>query len=413
MTTTPRRTSWSGTVPYHFAAEHRPDDLDALRRLVTTTPRLRPVGTGHTFNDVADGAEAVALTAFDTVEVLDDGAAVRVGAGLTHARLAEELAPHGLALANLASLPHLNVAGAVATATHGSGTRTGNLATQVRAVELVLASGDVLAVRRGDPDFPGVVVNLGVLGVVTALELDVVPAVDHRQVVLPDADVASLADRLADLHRLGRSVSVFTRWDDAPSHVWVKWRDGELDPAPGWEALGLAPATEELHPIPGLDPVHCTAQQGVPGPWVERLPHFRPGFLPSAGDEVQSEYHLAAEHGPAAVRALQEVGHLLDSALLTSEIRAVAADDLWLSPQSGQDTCSFHFTWTADLTLSSAAALVVEHALEPFAPRPHWGKHFALDVRGLYPRLPDFEALRRRLDPDGVLVGPWYDRVLA
>jgi xylitol oxidase len=400
-------------VRYGFAAEHRPGDLDALRSLVAGARRIRPVGTGHTFNDVADGAQAVSVAHLRDVQVSEDRTWARVGAGLTHAELATSLQPEGLALANLASLPHLNVAGAVATATHGSGRRTGNLATQVRGVELVTADGDIASFGRDEPDFDGVVVNLGVLGVVSALELDLVPAAPHRQVVLPDADVATLPERLLDLLDLGRSVSVFTRWDDAPQHVWVKWRDGDPDPAPAWTAAGLAPADEDLHPIPGLDPVHCTAQQGRPGPWVERLPHFRPGFLPSAGDEVQSEYHVPLAHARDAALALQEVGHLLDSALLTSEVRAVAADDLWLSPQSGQDTCSFHFTWVVDTTLADAAARVVEQTLTPFAPRPHWGKHFTLDVRDRYPRLPDFEALRHRLDPDGVFTGPWYERTLA
>lgn len=402
-------------MPYHFGREHHPRDLDALRTLVAGSSRLRPVGTAHTFNDLPDAApdadvDAVSLATFDGVQVGDDRTWVKVGAGLTHARLAVALEPHGLALENLASLPHLNVAGAVATATHGSGSRTRNLATQVRAVELVLASGDLLTLRRDEPDFEGAVVGLGLLGVVHALELDVVPAVDHRQLVLHDDDVEGLPDRLHAILDLGRSVSVFTRWDDGPHRVWVKWRTD--DPTPDHRALDLRLADEPEHPIAGLDAVHCTLQGGVPGPWVERLPHFRPGFLPSVGDEVQSEYHVPREHGPDAARAVASVGHLLDAALMTSEIRAVAADTLWLSPQLDRDTCSFHFTWTGDTTLAAAAALVVEEALAPFSPRPHWGKHFAMDVRDVHPRLPDFLDLRERLDPGRTFVNPWAERVL-
>lgn len=413
VTSAPRRSSWSGTVDYHFTAEHRPTSLDELRRVVAGSRALRPVGTAHSFSDLPDGAEAVNLAALSEVEVAEDRSSVRVGAGLTHAGLAAALAPHGLALENLASLPHLNVVGAVATATHGSGRRTRNLATQVRALDLVTASGDLLSLRRGDPDFDGAVVGLGLLGVVHAVELDVVPAVDHRQLVLHDDDASSedLPDHLDAILDLGRSVSVFTRWDDVPARVWVKWRDDE--PRPDHRALGLRVADQPEHPIAGLDTVHCTLQGGVPGPWVERLPHFRPGYLPSVGDEVQSEYHLPREHGPAAARALAEVGHLLDTALLTSEVRTVAADTLWLSPQLDRDTCSFHFTWTSDTTLAAAAALVVEEALAPFSPRPHWGKHFAMDVRDAHPRLPDFLALRERLDPDRTFVGPWAERVLG
>lgn len=405
------RSSWSGTVQYHFEHEHRPRDVDALREVVAAADHLRPVGTSHSFTDLPDGTVAVSTAALRDVEVLDDGAAVRVGSGLTHAALAEALRPAGLALENLASLPHLNVAGAVSTATHGSGTGHGNLATQVRAVELVLADGTLTTVRRGDPDLDGVVVGLGVLGVVTALELDVVPAVPHRQVVLVDADTRTLPDRLADLQRLGRSVSVFTRWDDAPQHVWVKWREG--DPAPDPAGTGLVAADHELHPIPGIDPVHCTPQQGVPGWWADRLPHFRSGYLPSSGDEVQSEYHLPAAHAADAARALQEVGSRIRPALLVGEIRSVAADTLWLSPQHERDTTSFHFTWVGDVEAAGAAARVVEEALAPFSPRPHWGKLFHLDVRDAYPRLADFHALRTRLDPDGVFVGPWFERVLG
>ena len=260
-------------------------------------------------------------------------------AGLTYGDLAVALDAHGLALHNLASLPHICVGGAVATATHGSGDGNGNLATAVVALELVTSTGDVVTAARGDPDFDGLVVGLGALGAVTRLTLAVEPAYEVRQHVLEDLPWEQLYERFGEIFASGYSVSVFTDWGER-AQLWVKCR-GEL---PG-ERFGARPATGERHPIAGADPVHCSAQLGRPGPWFERLPHFRMGFVPSAGDELQSEYLLPREHAVAAIDALRGLGERLRPVLLVSEIRTVAADGLWMSPQYGRDSVGFHFTW--------------------------------------------------------------------
>lgn len=406
------RQNWSRTVDYGFETVHEPADLEQVRQVVTSARRLRPVGTGHTFNRLPDGEAAISLRGLRDVEVegAGDGASVRVGAGLSYADLAEALRPHGLALENLASLPHINVVGAVSTATHGSGQDARNLASSVREIELVTAGGEVLTVRRGDEGdvpFDGAVVGLGSLGVVTSLVLDTVPARDYRQVVLTGVAEDEIGPRLDEITHLGRSVSVFTLWDGAPARIWVKSREDDPHVDAAWPEADV-----DHHPLPGLDPVNCTPQRGVPGWWADRIPHFRTGFLPSSGDEVQSEWHVALEHGPAAVEALREAGPRLAPALLTSEIRSVAADELWLSPQHHRATRSFHFTWVGDNGLADDAARVVEEALAPFDARPHWGKVFHADVTGLYPRLGDFRALRERLDPGGTFLNPWLERVL-
>lgn len=404
------RQNWSKNVDYGFAAVHEPADVEEVRRVVADARHLRPVGTGHTFNRLPDGEAAVSLQALRDVEVAPDGESVRVGAGLSYADLAEALRPHDLALENLASLPHINVVGAVSTATHGSGQDARNLASSVRALELVTADGDLLTVSRGDTGdvpFDGAVVGLGALGVVTHLTLDTVPARDHRQVVLLGVAEDEIGPRLQEITGLGRSVSVFTLWDGAPARIWVKSREDDPRVEAPWPESDV-----EQHPLPGLDPVNCTPQLGVPGWWADRVPHFRTGFLPSSGDEVQSEWHVALEHGPAAVEALREVGPRLQDALLTSEIRSVAADYLWLSPQFQRATRSFHFTWVGDTTLADDAARVVEEALAPFDARPHWGKVFHADVTARYPRLDDFRALRERLDPRGTFLNPWLRRVV-
>ncbi|WP_375001166.1 FAD-binding protein [Aeromicrobium sp. CTD01-1L150] len=401
------RGNWSGTVEYGFRDASRPTTTDEVRRVVTAHDHLRVVGTGHTFNAVTDGDHALLMDRFTDVEPTPDGTSVWVGGGATYADVALALRPHGLALRNLASLPHISVAGAVATATHGSGLTAGNLATHVRSLELVTGTGELLTLHRGEPDHAGAVVSLGSLGVVTRLELDVEQDRPWRQVVLEGLPEPEISSRLEALHSLARSVSIFLRWDGEPARVWLKRREGDPSPPP---SADLLQAAEEHHPIAGLDPVHCTPQLDEPGWWADRVPHFLMGFMPSNGDESQSEYHVAREHGPAAVEALRGIGAEIAAAAQTTEIRAVAADDLWLSPQHGQGTWSFHFTWSSRPAAAERAAAAIEEALAPLGARPHWGKVFHHAPRP--ERLDDFRVLRERLDPDERFVNDWVRRVL-
>jgi xylitol oxidase len=312
------------------------------------------------------------------------------------------MTPVGLALHNLGSLPHISVAGAIATATHGSG--TANLATAVAALELVTSNGELVTARRGDPDFEGMVVSLGALGVVTRVTLDAEPAYEIRQRVFEGLPW----DAVPDVFGAGYSVSVFTRWGETADQVWVKSR-GE----PPAEIEGARPAEADVHPLPGMDPVHATRQLGVPGAWSDRLPHFRMDFTPSAGEEIQSEYLFPREHLPAAIDAVRGLGDALRPALQIAEIRTVDADSLWLSPQYGQDTAGFHFTWRREPELVARLAGALEVALAPFHARPHWGKVFlagSATIADRYARLPDFRQLTERLDPRGAFRNDWLER---
>jgi xylitol oxidase len=332
-----------------------------------------------------------------------------------YGELAEALEAEGLALHNLASLPHISIAGAVATATHGSGDRSGNLATAVAALELVTSTGDVVRARRGDPDFDGMVVSLGALGAVTRVELDVEPEYAVRQRVFEGLPWDALHEHFDAVTAAGESVSVFTRWEPAAAEqVWGKSR---VDPSRPEEVrpdlFGAPAATVERHPILGLDPVNCTPQLGAPGRWSDRLPHFRMGFTPSAGEEIQSEYVLARRHASAAIDAVRALGERIAPVLQVSEIRTIPADRLWLSPQHGQDTVAIHFTWTREPAGVARAIDAVEAALEPYEPRPHWGKVFhlgAATIAGRYERLEDFRALAGRLDPRGAFRNAWLER---
>jgi xylitol oxidase len=409
-----KETNWAGNHTYQAAALHRPTTLDQVRELVAGAGRLRVLGSRHSFSDIADSAELLSLDGLPADVVVDPAAGtVSLAGGLRYGDLAEALKAEGVALANLASLPHISVAGAVATATHGSGDANGNLATAVAGLELVTASGEVLTASRGDPDFDGLVVGLGALGAVTRVTLDVEPAYQVRQRTFQDLPWISLFERFDEVTSAGYSVSLFTRWTATVDQVWVKSRVTEQPEEVRGDLLGAVPATADRHPILGIDPVNCTPQLGVPGPWSDRLPHFRMGFTPSSGEELQSEYHVPRRHAVPALQALLALGDRIRPVLQVSELRTVAADRLWMSPQHGQDTMAVHFTWLPDLAAVEPVLAAVEAALDPFEARPHWGKLFLADAAAMarrYPRLPDFAGLAGRLDPRGVFINAWLRR---
>jgi xylitol oxidase len=408
-------TNWAGTHTYRARTIHRPATLDELRAIVSRAPRIRVLGSRHSFTDLPDTHELVALDALPAAIAVDrDAGTVTFGAALRYGDLAEALESEGLALHNLASLPHISVAGAAATATHGSGDGNGNLATAVAALELVTSTGEVVTARRGDDDFDGMVVALGALGAVTRVTLDVQPAYAVRQRVFEGLTWEALHASFDAITQAGDSVSVFTRWGETTDQVWVKSR---VDPATPEDVrpdlFGARAATVERHPILGLDPVNCTAQLGVPGPWWDRLPHFRMGFTPSAGEEIQSEYIVARADAAAAIEAVRAIGPRIAPVLQVSEIRTIAADRLWLSPQYGRDTVAIHFTWTREPEAVARAIDAVEAALAPVRPRPHWGKAFHLDAAAIaprYERLQEFAALAARLDPRGAFRNAWLER---
>lgn len=408
-------TNWAGNVVFGAARLHRPTTVDELRAAVAGARRVRALGTGHSFNRIADTPyDLVATTRLPRVTEVDSArATVRVSAGTRYGELAPHLHKHGFALPNLGSLPHISIAGAVATGTHGSGDRNGNLATSVSGIELVTADGELTTI--GGDVLPGSVVSLGALGVVTALTLDLVPTFDVRQHVYEDLPRASLEAHFDEVFGAAYSVSLFTRWRGRDiEQVWVKQHADE--PAPPAELFGARPADGARHPIVTMSPVNCTAQLGEPGPWHERLPHFRLDFTPSAGDELQSEYFVPRERALEAFAALDGIAARIAPVLLVSEIRSIAADRLWLSPAYGRDSIAFHFTWIADDAAVAPVVAAVEDRLVPLGARPHWGKLFGVDpaaVRAQYSRLPHFTDLATRLDPDGRFRNAFLDRYLT
>jgi alditol oxidase len=401
VTTTSVR-NWAGNVTFSADRLHRPQTVDHLQELVAAATRIRALGSGHSFNRIADtDGDLVSVAELAVpVEIDEDTRTVVVGAGVRYGELGGVLEKRGWALANLGSLPHITVGGATATGTHGSGVGNRCLADQVVGIEFVRADGELVRLAAGDPHFPGAVLSLGALGVTTSLRLALQPSYQLRQDVWLDA---RLDDVLADLDSVlssGYSVSLFTEWRDRDGldQMWIK----SLADAPTVDGTrwGARPAEVQQHPIAGADTSTSTDQLGRPGPWIARLPHFKLEFTPSAGDEQQSEFFVARADGAAAIQALR--GLDLHPALMVSEIRAIAADELLISPFRDRDAVALHFTWVNDDELVRAALAQVERALAPFGARPHWGKVFSMapaDVRACHPKLADFRALAAAYDP--------------
>ncbi len=423
--------NWARNVVFGSKELRSPSSVAELREVVRGSDRVRALGSAHSFNRIADTTGVLVSTSSlpPVVEVLPGGTAVRVAGGVRYGELAQQLWTGGYALRNLGSLPHISVAGACATGTHGSGNANQSLAASVTALDMVTADGGLARLERGSPGFVGAVVGLGALGIVTTMELEIVPAFEVRQFVYEDLPFGRIASHFDEIFSSGYSVSVFTDWrgDPGNNRVWQKQRvagggsaagaggaSGTFEAGGGAaEWLGGRLADGPRHPVPGMAPHNATEQLGIPGPWQERLPHFRLAFTPSSGEELQTEYLLPRELAGAAIEALAPLGDRIAPVLQISEIRTVAADDLWLSMASGRDSVAFHFTWIQDDAAVTPVVAAIEAALAPFAARPHWGKVFSTTpetVAGLYPRWDDFAALLPRYDPVGKFRNEFVNR---
>lgn len=423
MSTTPAdssaRTNWSGNYRYHAAELLAPRTIPELQQMVAAATHCKAIGTRHSFQSIADtpGAQ-ISLEHFCRMDLDTDAHHVTVEAGVTYGELAPWLEQRGFALHNLASLPHISVAGACATATHGSGIRNGNLATAVAAIEIVTADGQERRFSRKDnPDFPGAVVALGALGIVVRLTLDVQPTFEVAQTVYENLPFAVLENHLAEIFSAAYSVSLFTDWQQPRgTQLWLKRRVGALAlPTPSPEFHGATLASSNRHPLPAHDAIHCTEQGNRPGPWHERLPHFRMDFTPSSGAELQTEYFVPLEDAYRAIRAVEALGPRIAPLLYVSEFRTIAADDLWLSPCHGRACFAMHFTWKPDWPAVQRLLPAMEAALAPFGVLPHWGKLCTMEPARIvsgYERLDDFRALARHCDPSGKFRNGFLDRYL-
>jgi len=417
------RANWAGNIRYQSPRLEEPGNANELAKRIAASPKVKPLGTRHSFNQIADtDGIQLSLERLGRIGPLEARSrTVAVEAGVRFGELGRFLEARGFALRNLASLPHISVVGACATATHGSGVENGCLATEIAAMEMIDGRGErVRLSRHDDPEtFPGAVVHLGALGVVTSLRLDLVPSYRIAQTVYENLPLEILETESEAIFSAAYSVSLFTDWRQRRFHqVWAKRRvAADTVNAPQETSFFGAPvATENLHPLPGHDPRHCSEQRGIPGAWSDRLPHFRLEFTPSSGEELQSEYMVARENAWPALSALFELRERIEPLIHVSEFRAVGADDLWLSPFYRRPSLTIHFTWKRRQTEVARLLPEIEAALAPFQPRPHWGKLFAMepeDIGSLYPRFDDFWRLAKSFDPKGKLRNAFLERLLG
>jgi alditol oxidase len=416
--------NWAGNISYGAAQLHEPTTIAQLQSIVADSVKVRALGSRHSFNAIADTTgNQVSLAALQRIVDIDEEAqTVTVDGGIKYGDLATALHERGWALANLASLPHISVAGACATATHGSGAGNGNLATAVQGMQVVTATGDLLDITRADePELmDAATVGLGAFGIVTRLTLSIEPTFPVSQRVYQNLAMPTAVGRLGEIMSDGYSVSLFTSWrHDIVEQLWRKQRvalEDEVDEGVSSPRYGAMPATREMHPIADLSAESCTEQMGVAGPWHERLPHFRMGFTPSSGDELQSELFVATTDAPEAMRTLVSLHDELAPVLKISEVRAVASDGMWLSPCYQRDSIAFHFTWIQSWPEVEPVLARVESALAPFDPRPHWGKLSTIGGDVLCSRYEQFDAFARLIgesDPTGRFRNPYLDELFA
>ncbi|WP_419804238.1 FAD-binding protein [Terriglobus sp.] len=418
------RTNWSRNLHFRTGRVYAPTTLDEVQQIVRANPKLKGLGSRHSFNDSADSHDAqISMRAVKSVHIDAAAKTATVGAGVAYGELAPVLDQAGYALHSLASLPHISVGGTIATATHGSGVHNGNLATAVCGLEMVTADGNVLLLSR-DHDgevFKTAVVHIGGLGIVTAVTLDLLPRFNMTQVVYEDLSFDQLQHNMEAILGAAYSVSLFTTWQsNRATQVWLKQKVQPGVTPSAYEALpkefyGATLQKVKLHPLREMPAQNCTEQMGSVGPWYARLPHFKMEFTPSSGEELQSEFFVAREHGYEAIRAIETLKDRITPHLLITELRTIAADDLPMSMNYKRDSLAIHFTWKPQEDAVRALLPAIEAELAPFQVRPHWGKIFTVDAKTLqsrYPEMQQYRDLAKKLDPQSKFRNDFLNRTV-
>ena len=414
------RRNWGRNILYKAKKLVEPSSIGELQDLLKQAGYMKGLGSTHSYNDIADSPNTqISLRKLNKIIAINESKrTVTIEGGIKYEELAPQLHEKGFALRNLASLPQVTVAGACATGTHGSGTANGSLATAVSAMEFCTLEGEIINISREQhPDiFEGAVVSLGGLGIITKLELNIVPTYDARQDLFLDLPLAKVMTNFDEIMSSGYSVSLFTTWqNDIVDQVWVKRRMDQPVKDLGEDFFGGRMCEKNIHPIIDLSAESCTEQMGVSGPWYDRLPHFKINGMPSAVDELQSEYFVPIAHAAEGMQAIAKLGDKILPYLYISEIRTIAADNLWMSQFYKRDTVAFHFTWKPNWPEVKKLLPQIEAALSPYGVRPHWGKLYTINAASLqrsYERFPDFLKLLKQYDSIGKFRNEYMNRVI-
>ena len=425
--------NWGRNQECRPAAIERPrselEVAEAVRRARHAGQRVKVVGAGHSFTDIActDG-RMLSLDHLDRVVSVDaDAGTVTVEAGMTIRRLNQELAARGLALQNLGDIDAQSVAGAISTGTHGTGAEFGGLATFVEGLELVTADGEVLRCSRDEE--PEVWhcgrVGLGALGVVTRATLRCVPAFTLHHVERPrrfDDVLASLDDDVASndyfefywLPHTDSCAVIANNRTDAPieeKSAYKRWRAEVFFPNFFFGSLVTAGKL-----VPRQIPRLAEVVAGSLGR-TELVNRSDRIFISTRLIRfVEMEYSIPRDQVETAVRGVRKL--IEDQGILVSfpiEVRFVAGDDIPLSMASGRDSCFVAVHMSRGVPFEEYFR-GVEEIMTDLGGRPHWGKmHYrtAADLAPAYPEWDRFAACRSRLDPDHVFANPYLDRVLG
>jgi len=402
---------------------------EVLRSAASAGRRVRPIGSGHSFSAIGRPEDVqLVLDRHAALVDVDDTGLVTVQAGMPLHRLNAELAARGWALTNLGDVDRQTIAGALSTGTHGTGAEYGGLATQVRALELVTAAGDVLHCSPAEhPDvFSAARIGLGALGVLTTVTLQAVPAFALRA----EEGTARLPELLADFADLMSGTDHvefywFPHTDRCATKRNTRVPLTEVAPLPRRRALW-----EDEVVANGAFAAVIATGRAVP-PLVPPLARLSARAL-SVRTFTDSAHRVFVARRRVRFREMEyavpreaapEVLHELHRAVEASdwrvpfpvEVRVAAADDVPLSTASGRDTAyvAVHVPARSEPGEYFAAFEAIAGAV---GGRPHWGKLHGLDaaaLAGRYPRFAEFTALRDRLDPAGVLGNAHLDRVLG
>ena len=412
-----RLKNWAGNLTYSTDKVFYPKSVEEVQQLIKKLDKAKTLGTRHCFNDIADSKHNLISTKElnKVVSIDEQRKTVTVEGGIKYGELAPYIESKGFALHNLASLPHISVGGAITTATHGSGVKNGNLSSAVTGIEFVDAGGNVhaLSKEKDGEKFNAAVVGLGAIGVLTKVTLQLQPTFSVKQYVYEHLPMAQLKEHFEHIVSAGYSVSLFTDWQgDTINEVWIKAIDSDNFKAEP-EFFGAKAATKNMHPIAALSAENCTDQMGVPGPWYERLPHFKMGFTPSSGVELQAEFFVPKQNAVDAIFAVAKLGKQVGPHLFITEIRTIAADDFWMSPCYKQDSVAIHFTLKQEIPEVMQLLPTIEKTLAPFKAKPHWGKLFIYthaDLLNRYEKMPAFLKMIKEYDPNGKFRNAFLDK---